>query len=113
MTYQYLTLDLIKQAKKGGGYLNQKMFKTASNYRFDSLVIDKTSVHIIEDFVQFVRLLSSPKCNYLLINRNGLQHNKLTHMMSKVVFGAIGKYINSTRYRQIKETEKCAKFMFS
>ena len=78
MTYQYLTLDMIKQAKKNGGYSDQKVFKTASNYGFNSLVIDKTSRHII-DFVEFVRPLSSAKCNYLLINRNGLQHNKLTH----------------------------------
>ena len=85
--------------------LTKKMFKTASNYGFDSLVIDKTSRHIIEDFVKFVRPLSSPKYNYLLINRNGLQHNKLTHMMSQLVFEAPGKYINPTRYRQIIEIE--------
>ena len=105
MTYQYSTLDLIKQAKKNGGYIDQKMLKTASNYGFDSFVIDKTSRHIIEDFVKFVRPLSSPKCNYLLINRKRLQHNKLTHMMSQLVFEPIGKYINPTRYRQIIETE--------
>ena len=86
MIYQYLTLDMINQAKKNGGYIDQKVFKTASNYRFDSLVNDKTSRHIIEDFVKFVRPLSSPKCNSLLINRNGLQHNKLTHMMCQIVF---------------------------
>ena len=30
MTYQYLTSDMIKQAKKNGGYIDQKMFKTAA-----------------------------------------------------------------------------------
>ena len=103
MTYQYLTFDMIKQAKKNGGYIDQKVFATASNYGFNSLVINKTSRHIIEDFVKFVLPLSSPKCNYLLIN--GLQHNKLTRMMSQLVFKAIGQYINLTRYRQIIETE--------
>ena len=39
--------------------MDQKLFKTASNYGCDSLVIDKTSIHIIEDFVRFVRPLSS------------------------------------------------------
>ena len=97
MTYQYLTLDMIKQAKKNGGYIDQKMFKTAINYGFDFLVIDKTSRHIIEDFVKFVRPLSTPKCNYLLINRNSLQHNRWTRMMSQLVYEAIGKYINPTR----------------
>ena len=64
MTYQYLTLDMIKQARKNGGYIDQKVFKTAGNYGFDSLVIDKTIRHIIDDFVKFVRPLSSPECNY-------------------------------------------------
>ena len=91
---------MIKQAKKNGGYIDQKVFKTESNYGFDSLVIDKTSRHIIDDFVKFVRPLSSPTCNYLLIKRNDLQHNKLAHMMSQLVFEATGKYINPTRYRQ-------------
>ena len=36
MTYQYLTLDMIKQPKKNGGYIDQKVFKTASNYGFNS-----------------------------------------------------------------------------
>ena len=110
MTYQYLTLDMIKKAKKNGGYIDQKVFKTASNYGFDSLVIDKTSRHIIDDFVKFVGPLFSTKCNYLLINRNGLQQDKLTHMISELVFKAIGKYINPTRYRQIIETESVQNF---
>ena len=87
-------LDMIKQAKKNGGYIDQKVFKTASTYGFDSLVIDKTSRHIIDDFVKFVQPLSSPECNYFLINRNGLQHNKLTHIMCQLVFEAAGKYIS-------------------
>ena len=62
--------------------LTKKVFKTATNYRFDYLVIDKASRHIIDDFVKFVWSLSSPKCNYLLLNRNGVQHNKLTPLMS-------------------------------
>ena len=41
MTYQYLTLDMIKQAKKNGGYIDQKVFKTASNYGFDLWLLIK------------------------------------------------------------------------
>ena len=96
---------MIKQAEKNGGYIDQKMFKTACNCGFDSLVIDKTSVHIIEDFVEFVWPLSSPKRNYLLINGNDLQHMKLTHMVSQLVFEATGKFINPKRYRQFIENE--------
>ena len=34
-----------------------------------------------------------------------MQLSKLTECMGKLVFEAIGKYIHSTRYRQIIETE--------
>ena len=46
-----------------------------------------------------------PTCDFLLVNRNGAQFLKLTEALGKLVFDAIGKYINPTRYRQIIETE--------
>ena len=46
-----------------------------------------------------------PTCDFLLVNRNGTQFSKLTQALGKLVFDAIGKYINPTRYRQIIETE--------
>ena len=45
------------------------------------------------------------ECDFVLVNRNGGKHVKLCEIMSKLVFDAIGKYIHSTRYRQIVETE--------
>ncbi|CAH3170699.1 unnamed protein product [Porites lobata] len=41
---------------------------------------------------------------YVLVTRNGRQHNKLGEAMSKLVFDATGKYVHPTRYRQIVET---------
>ena len=41
------------------------------------------------------------------VNRNGKQLSKLTDCFSILVFEAIGKYVNPTRYRQIIETESC------
>ena len=46
-----------------------------------------------------------PTCDFLLVNRNGTQFSKLTEALGKLVFDAIGKNINPTRYRQIIETE--------
>ena len=46
-----------------------------------------------------------PTCDFLLVNRNGAQFSKLTEALGRLVFDAIGKYINPTRYRQIIETE--------
>ena len=60
---------------------------------------------LIDDYINHVRVLLKPKCNYVLINRNGEQLSELSGLMSKLVFDTIGKYINPTRYRQIIETE--------
>ena len=42
--------------------------------------------------------------DFLFVNKNGLQFSKLTNLTSKLVYGAIGKYIHPTHYRQIAET---------
>ena len=39
MTYQYLTVDMIATAKEDGGFIDQKTFKTAAKYGFDSLIL--------------------------------------------------------------------------
>ena len=49
-----------------------------------------------------------PSCGFILVNKNGTQVGKLTDLLSKLVYDAIGKYINQTHYRQIVETESSA-----
>ena len=44
-----------------------------------------------------------------MICRNGTQFSKLSDIFGRIVFQAIGKYINPTRYRQIIETESAKK----
>jgi len=39
MTYQYFTVDMITTAKEKGGFIDQKTFKTAGKYGFDSLIL--------------------------------------------------------------------------
>ena len=39
MTYQYLTVDMVRTPKKNGGFFDQKKFKTASKYGFDSMIL--------------------------------------------------------------------------
>ena len=68
-----------------------------------------TYLDIIDDYVQYVRPLLNSQCDYLLLNRNGLQFQKLTDLLSVLEFQAIGKYIHPTRYRQIIETESVNK----
>ena len=105
MTYQYLTVDMIATAKEKDGFIDQKTFKTAGKYGFDSLVLTDANMQVLDGYISYVRPLLKPQCDFVLVNRNGGQHGKLGEIMSKLVFDAIGKYIHPTRYRQIVETE--------
>ena len=105
MTYQYLTVDMIATAKEKGGFIDQKRFKTAGKYGFDSLILTDANMQVLNGYILYVRPLLKPQCNFVLVNRNGGQHGKLGEIMSKLVFDAIGKYIHPTRYRRIVETQ--------
>ncbi|XP_078364145.1 uncharacterized protein LOC144648481 [Oculina patagonica] len=105
MTYQYLMVDMVKTAKANGGLIDQKKIKTASKYGFDSLILTDASMRVLESYINFVRLLLKPQCDFVLVTRNGGQHRKLGDVMSKLVFDAIGRYIHPTRYRQTVETQ--------
>ena len=106
MTYQYLTVDMVRKAKENGGFINHKQFKTASKYGFDSLILTDTSMKVLESYIDFVRPLLKPQCDFVLVTRNGGQRSELGDVMSKLVFDAIGKYIYPTRYRQIVQSKK-------
>ena len=105
MTYQYLTLDMITTAKEKGGFIDQKTFKTAGKYGFDSLILTDANMQVLDGYISYVRPLLKLQCDFVLVNRNGGQHGKLGEIMSKLVFDAIGKYTHPTRYRQIVETQ--------
>ena len=98
MTYQYLAVDMVRAAKENGGFIDQKKFKTASKYGFDSLILTDASVQVLDSYINFVRPLLKPQCEFILVTRNGGQHSKLGDVMSKLVFDAIGKFIHPTRY---------------
>ena len=104
MTYQYLTVDMCEKAKSNGGFVDQTTFKTTKTYGFDSFILDVKSIALIDEYIKYIRPLLNPLCDFLLVNRNGLQFSKLTDLMSKLVYDATGKYIHPTRYRQIIET---------
>ena len=105
MTYQYLTVGMVNAAKENGGFIDQKTFKTAGKYGFDSIILTDTNMQVLDGYINFVRPLLKPHCDFVLVTRNGGQHSKLGDVMSKLVFDAIGKYVHPTRYRQIVETQ--------
>jgi len=105
MTYQYLTVNMIATAKEKGGFIDQKTFKTAGKYGFNSLIVTDANMQVFNGYISYVRPWLKPQCDFVLVNRNGGQHGKLGETMSKLVFDAIGNYIHPTRYRQIVETQ--------
>ena len=104
MTFQRLTLQMMEKAKSENGYVDQKEFKTADTYMFDTFIFSADALTLVSLYVQHVRPLLNPICDYVLINNNGKMCANLCNAMTIIVFEAIGKYINPTRYRQIIET---------
>ena len=104
MTYQYLTTDMIDRGNLTG-IIDQTEFKTNGKYSYDSLVLEKDVLEILNDYIQFVRPSLKPKDNRLLICRNGNPLVRLGDVLGRLVYQALGKYIHPTRYRQIIETE--------
>ena len=109
MTYQYLSLSMFEKSKESDGFVDQTEFKTANQYSFDSLIFDETSTRILDEYIQYVRPLLNPQCDYVLVTRSGTQFKNFSNLMSELVFKAIGKYVHPTRYRQIVETESSRK----
>ena len=64
---------------------------------------------LVTGYMNYIRPHLNPACNYFLVCRNGKQISKLTNIFGRIVYEAIGKYINPTRYRQIIETESIEK----
>ena len=101
MTYKYLTVTMIRNVRENG-IIDQTVFKM---YGFDSLIFSRQVIDIINGYISCIRPRLNPNCDYLLITRNGTQLTRISDVFGRLVFQAIGKYINPTRYRQIIETE--------
>ena len=108
MTFKFLTLEMI-QSIKDDGIIDQTIFKTSEKYGFDSLIFSKNVLDIINGYILCIRPRLQPKCEFLLLSRNGTQLLRISDIFGRIVFQAIGKYINPTRYRQIIETESIEK----
>ena len=105
MTYQYITLQMVEEAKKNGGYIDQTSFKTEKEYAFDTVVLSEEVQKILDSYISIIRPRLKPTCNYLVLTTNGKQYSAFGSAMSLLVHQAIEKYVNPTRYRQIIESE--------
>ena len=57
MTYQHLTVEMVKEAKVNGGFIDQKTFKTAGKYGLDSVILTDRRMQILDGYIHFVRPL--------------------------------------------------------
>ena len=64
---------------------------------------------LLNSYLDVIRVRLNPVCDYVLVCKNGKQLSRLSDIFGRIVFQAIGKYINPTRYRQIIETESAEK----
>ena len=104
MSVQFLTLKMMELAKTNDGFVDQTQFKTSDIYLFDSLKFSNAAIDVIDSYIQAIRPLCKPKCDFVLLTNNGTQYTAIGSSMSLLVHQAIGKYINPTRYRQIVES---------
>ncbi|CAH3146193.1 unnamed protein product, partial [Porites lobata] len=72
------------------------MFKTAGKFGFDSPYLTETSMQVLDGYINHIRPLLRPTCDFVLVTRNGGQYNKLGELMTKLLFDATGKYIVET-----------------
>ena len=101
ITYKHLTVVMIKSIGENGT-INQTSFKTNEKYGFNSLLFSSV-LTLVTGYMNYIRTRLNPACNYLLVCQNGKQILKQTNISGRVVYEAIGKYLNPTRYRQIIE----------
>ena len=95
MTFQYLTVPMFEASKLNEGSIDRKEFKTNVTFTFGSLLFDELSTRVVDLYINSVRPLLNPKCDYLLLTCNGTQYKKLGDAMCKLVYSAIGKYTST------------------
>lgn len=105
MSLQYLTVDMIEAAKQNDGFVDQTKFKTSNQFLFDTLKFTKDALDFVVMYMERIRPLCTPKCDYVILNSNGTQYTSFCNAMSILTHEAIGKHITPTRYRAIVETE--------
>ena len=103
-TFQYITLQMVENAKKNGGFIDQTEFKTADKYVFDTVIMNEEIFKVLDMYICRIRPKMHPTCNYLVVSNTGRQYNSFTTAMTVLVKQAIGKYVHPTRLRQIVET---------
>ena len=105
MSLQYLTVDMVEAAAKNGGFVDQTQFKTANQFLFDTLKFSDDALDVVQTYINRIRPLCKPKCDYVILTTKGNQYTAFCSALSLLTHEAIGQHITPTRYRQIIESE--------
>ena len=105
MSLQYLTVDMMALATKNGGFVDQTQFKTTDQYGFDSLIFSEDALQVVNTYIERIRPLCKPKCEYVILTTAGTRYTAFCNALSLLTLEAIGKHITPTRYRAIVESE--------
>ena len=82
MTYQYMC----GKAKSNEEFVDQATFKTAKTYGFDSFIMNKESLQLIDEYIKYVRPLLNPLCDFLLATKNDQQDCKVYRFDEQACF---------------------------
>ena len=55
---------MVDEAKTNGGFIDQKLFKTAGKYAFDSLFLTDTSMQVPDGYVNHIRPPLKRNCDF-------------------------------------------------
>ena len=105
MSLQFLTLEMIDLATKNGGFVDQTQFKTNDQYGFDSLKFSKDALDVVNTYINRIRPLCKPRCEFVILTTCGTQYTAFCNALSLLTHESIGKHITPTRYRAIVESE--------
>ena len=59
---------MITRAKADNGYIDQKKFKTADSFLYDTLIFSDNAMKVVDLYINFCRPLLHPKSPYVLIS---------------------------------------------
>ena len=109
MSLQYLTVEMMTAATSNGGFVDQTQFKTADQFLFDTLKFSEDALDVVNTYINRIRPLCKPKCDYVILTTKGNQYTAFCSALSLLTHEALGQHITPTRYRQIVESESVEK----
>ena len=88
MTYQYLTVGMVRTAKENGEFIDQKKFKTAGKYGFDSLILTNASMQVLDSYIRYREIVKTQSLNQLTSKEQRilLEYQKLSSAVARVLY---------------------------